>query len=369
MKRIVGAALFGLGVLFLIVAIGLPLFVAPAVSQLPYDLGKSKSIAEASNARFMQIKKTGIDVEKGDLRTTVEVLPQAKLTQEKLKGDLKSKAMVWDVYQTVRRIDDNVEINAYSTELAIDRRTGAAAKWDEAWLEDGTGLPADYSGQVYKFPFNTEKKDYLVYDRDLRRARPAQFKEVMKVRGVEVYRFEQEIPEEQLTIAPDSLSALRSRFAPQAQGGRVIYSTTRTFWIEPTTGLYVDFRDQPRKEFVPDTGASTVLLDADFRYTPATVKDSAKRAGDSAKQIGIVRLWAPLALGVLGLLAMVLGVIFVLRGGRPEEQVQTGGGTVPKGPRSAADDDGTLADVVPPTSTDGSGVPNQRSSQERPARR
>jgi hypothetical protein len=364
--------LFGLGVLLLIVAVALPIFVAPTVSQLPYDLGKSKSVAEASNARFLQIKAGAANVESGDLRTVVEVLPQAKVTEQKMKDDLKGKAMVWDVYQSVRRVDNDELINAYSTEIAIDRRSGAAAKWDEAWLEDGTDQEANYAGQVYKFPFNTEKKQYQVYDRDLRRALPAKFKEVTKVQGVEVYRFEQAIPEEELTIAEESLAVLRGKFAPQAQSGRVIYSTTRTFWIEPVTGLYIDFRDQPRKEFVPDTGASTVLLDADFRYNAATVKSSADRAGESAQQIQIVRLWAPLGLGVLGLLAIVIGALLVLSRLRPEARAgQDAGHTAPNGPRSAADDaDGPLNDVVPPASTNWSGggsVPGQRNSEERPA--
>jgi hypothetical protein len=189
--------------------VALPLFVAPAVSQLPYDLGKSNSVAEASNARFLQIKAGAANVESGDLRTVVEVLPQAKLTQLQMTGDLKGKAMVWDVYQSVRRVDNDELINAYSTEIAIDRRSGAAAKWDDAWLEDGTEQPANYAGQVYKFPFNTQKKEYPVYDRDLRRAVAAKFQEVTKVRGVEVYRFEQVIREEQLTIAEESLAVLR----------------------------------------------------------------------------------------------------------------------------------------------------------------
>ena len=56
MKRVFGTVLFGLGVLCLVLAIGLPLYVAPAVTKLPYDLDKSTSLVEAKGATFLQLK-------------------------------------------------------------------------------------------------------------------------------------------------------------------------------------------------------------------------------------------------------------------------------------------------------------------------
>lgn len=316
MKRLVGAALFGVGVLLAGFAIGLPTYVAPAVSQLPYDLDKSTSVAEASGAQFLQIKSGVATVESGALRTTVEVLPRARQTRDKMTGKLEGKAVVWEVYQAVRRIDNEELINAYSTELALDRRSGAAAPWDGAWLKDGTDLPPDYSGQVYKFPFNTEKKSYLVYDRDLRRSLPAEFKEETTINGVRAYRFEQVVPEQQVHVAEANVKLLLSQFAPGATSGQVVYRTTRTFWIEPVTGLYLDFRDQPHKELRPNVGSPTVLLDADFRYTKETVTSSSNRAAENAQKISLVTFWLPVILGVLGLIAIVVGLLLVLRGPR-----------------------------------------------------
>ncbi|MFC0503995.1 DUF3068 domain-containing protein [Micromonospora costi] len=363
MKRIVGATLFGLGFLLVVAAVGMPLYLAPAVSQLPYDLDRSTSVAESATSEFLQIKAGNANVERGALRSTVEVIPQAKATDEKMTGDLKGKAVVWDVYQTVTRTDNNEQINAYSTELAIDRRSGAAAKWNDAWLEDGTEQPANYDGQVYKFPFHTEKKDYPVYDRDLRRAVPAQFKEVTEVRGLEVYRFEQTIPAEQIPLAEANLKVLLARFAPGATTARLMYSNTRSFWVEPVTGSYVDVRDQPHKELVPDVGSPTVLLAADFRYDEATVKASADRAAENARSIQLLRLWGPIVLGVLGLLAIAAGVWLAIRGGRraPEGPV-----TEERGGSHRATEEGEPAQSEDATQVDLT-VPDQRSTTERPA--
>ena len=350
MKRLVGAALFGLGVLLAILAIGLPMYVAPTVSQLPYDLERSTSVAEASGAQFLQIKSGKATVETGALRTTVEVLPRAARTKDKMTGKLAGNAVVWEVFQAVRRIDNEELINAYSTELALDRRSGAATDWNEAWLKDGTELPPNYAGQVYKFPFGTEKKTYQVYDRDLRRALPAEFKEETTIDGVRAYRFEQVVPEQQVTVAESSVKLLLSQFAPGATSGQVFYRNTRTFWVEPVTGSYLDVRDQPHKELRPDVGSPTVLLDADFRYTKDTVTASADRAAENAQKISLITFWAPVVLGVLGLVAIVVGVLLVLRGPRevsarhrqPEpDQALVGGGT-----RSADDVQDTV--VMPP---------------------
>lgn len=384
MKRIVGAALFGLGVLLAVAAVGLPLYVAPLVSQLPYDLERSESVAEAANAEFLQIKAGAANVERGALRSTVEVVPLPKITDEKMTGDLKDKAVVWDVFQSVRRVDNNEIISEYSTELAIDRVSGAAAKWDPAWLDDGTDQPANYSGQVYKFPFGTEKKDYPVYDREIRKTVPAQFKEVTEVRGVEAYRFEQTVPEAQLVVAESSLKVLLARFAPGATTARLMYTNTRTFWVEPVTGSYVDVRDQPRKVLVPDVGTPTVLLNADFRYNEATVVASSDRAADNARSIQLVRLWGPVTLAVLGLLLIAGGMLLALRDSgkraatEPTEEERAGSHRADKVGKVAASEtpapDAPSADSTEKTVPDAPSadstkktVPEQRAAAERTA--
>src|SRR5689334_19768019 len=162
-SRVLGAALFGLGVLALVFAAGLAFVVAPTVEQLPYDLEPSQSVAVAPNARFLQITKGEAEVVEGvELRSTITVTPDAKSTAD-LSEPLDGEAVVWLVGQQVMRTDTNTLISAYSTSLALDRRTAAAQPWDKAWLDTGNNQePVKYSGQIYKFPFATEKKDYEI---------------------------------------------------------------------------------------------------------------------------------------------------------------------------------------------------------------
>jgi hypothetical protein len=315
-KRIVGAVLFGLGVLVLVFGVGLAFVVAPAAAQLPYDLERSTSVAVSPDAEFLQIKAGAASINSAPLKSTVEVIPQARVTADEMTGALEGKAVVWDVYSAVRRVDNDEVVSAYSTEFATDRRTGAAVDWDGAWLEDGTDSPHNFAGQLYKFPFETEQKDYKVFDRDLRRAVTVKFDGVETLHGVETYRFKQVIPDEPLPVAETSLALLKSTFAPAAESAEVIYSNTRTFWVEPATGAYVDLSDQPRKTLVASDGSRTTLLRADFRYDEATATASAERASDNARQLALVGVWIPAIAALVGVALIVIGAVLVVAPGR-----------------------------------------------------
>ncbi|RAO11405.1 Porin PorA [Micromonospora noduli] len=354
MKLRVGAALFGLGVLLLVFAAGLPFYVAPAVTKLPYDLEPTTSVAEAKNAKFLKITRVGdsatIEVLQGDLTSNVEVIPQPDDTKDRLPEDLKGDAVIWDVYQTVRRTDSpEVVVSQYSTELALDRISGAAASWKEQWLNetgaDGTPVGnVKYAGQIYKFPFGTDKRDYQIFDRDLKRATPAKFVGTEKIKGIEAYRFEQRIENEVLTTPESSLQTLVGKFAPGATSGQIVYSNTRTVWVDPVTGSYVNVREQQHKELQPNTGTPTVLLDADFNYNDDTVSRSVETVKDNRFKIGLISFWGPIVAGVLGLIAVVFGVWLVTR---PE------GGTARHRAEPAVDDPTpTRVDQEPVRDTD-----------------
>ncbi|MEV5207557.1 DUF3068 domain-containing protein [Micromonospora sp. NPDC053740] len=353
MKLRVGAALFGLGVLLLVFAAGLPFYVAPAVTKLPYDLEPTTSVAEAKNARFLKITATGssvsIEVPQGDLVSNVEVIPQPDDTKDRLPADLKGDAVIWDVYQTVRRTDNQDVVSQYSTELALYRISGAAASWKEQWLNetgaDGTPVGnVKYTGQIYKFPFGTAKRDYQVFDRDLKRAVPAKFVGTEKIKGIEAYRFEQRIENEVLATPESSIQTLVGKFAPGATNGQIVYSNIRTLWVDPVTGSYVNVREQQHKELRPDTGTPTVLLDADFNYTDDTVSRSVETVKENRFKIGLISFWGPIVAGVLGLIAVVFGVWLVTR---PE------GGTARHRAEPAVDDPTpTRVDQEPVRDTD-----------------
>jgi hypothetical protein len=321
---------------FVVLAIGLPLYVAPGVTKLPYDLAPcpapptpapkgclKPTVAEAVNATFLQIgpAQGQVEINHADLRSTTEVVPKAKLTADEQKaGRLGDNAVVWDVFQTAQRIDNDYVVSASSTELALDRVSAAGVNWSGQWLDDsGTkDTSVRYSDEIYKFPFGTAKRDYKIFDQDLRKPFAAVFKGTETIEGLQVYRFESVIDEQALNVDAENMSVLLGTFAKGVSGGQVLYRNVRTVWVESTTGAYVKVREQQHKRLVPTTGSETVLLDADFVYTPDTIRSSANSAKDNRSQLRLVNLYAPIGVGVLGLLALIGGLLLIRAGNRPE---------------------------------------------------
>jgi hypothetical protein len=373
-RRFFGSILIGLGVLFATFAVGLPFYVAPSVMKLPYDMRQcpppdetqpegclKPSVAEADNATFLD--RSAGQIRQGRLRSITWVVPEAEVTaaaQGTGTGDrLTDDSIVWSVYGEANWVDGgDALISAYSTQFALDRVSGAAVDWDGQWLneDDLQVVPrrnVAYQGQTYKFPFGTQKIDYQMFDRDLRRALPATFVDVATVEGLEAYHFRSDIPaQEAQNVTPASLETLRSVFAPEATTVRVMYSNTREVWVDPVTGAFLDVREQQKKVLVPDTGPEVVLLEADFRYTPETITNSTTAASNNHSRLKLVTLYGPVVFGLLALLAIIGGLLLVTRRARPAREPGGWDASLPK-PRhrlrgdGTADDDALLTDTVP----------------------
>jgi hypothetical protein len=310
-KRVAGTILFGLGVLFVVLAVGLPFYVAPAATKLPYDLKRSTSVVEAKNATFLQLKGGSPPTvyTNKDLRSTTTVVPQPILT-EQLQKEFKDNAVVWDVYSSTARADNGEKISESVTEIALDRVSGVPVDWSGAWVNDGTKTTTKFAGQIYKFPFDTQKKDYKFWDGEMGASAPvAKFEAVESIGGVEVYRFKQVIPWYKTATDKGSVDYLLSNFAPKATSGDVWYQNTRTLWVEPVTGAFLNVREQREQELRDDTGGKTTLLRADFSYTKETQDNSVKSAKDNKFQLQLVSLWGPIVLGVLGLILIIVGAM------------------------------------------------------------
>ena len=315
-SRVIGAVLCGLGVLALVFAAGLAFVVGPRVERLPYDLERTQSVAEAPDATFLQISDGQVAINSADLRSTITVQPDTQATAD-LEGDLDGEAVVWLVGQQVVRTDTNDLVSAYSTSLALDRKSAAAVPWEGQWLDTGSERQSvDYSGQIYKFPFGTEKKTYQIFDRDILATLPANFVKTEEINGLETYQFTQEIRGGRQEVPDDRMQALLSALVPGATAGEIVYNNTRSVWVEPTTGQYIKVQETQQKSLVGNNGQSVEILDAVFTYTDETIARSADTAGSNRQLLQIVTMWAPIALVVVGLILVVVGLMLITRRSR-----------------------------------------------------
>ncbi|MBM2614772.1 DUF3068 domain-containing protein [Actinoplanes sp. LDG1-06] len=327
-----GAALFGIGVFAVVIAAGCAFYVAPSVARLPYDLALCKpdqtsdclrpSVAEAQGAKFLQTKGGDtpvVAIQTGTLRSTTEISPQPDLTNTEMTGDLEGEAVVWNGYGTVTWVETGEMVSQYKAGIALDRDSAAAVDWKDQYLQDAgpdVNTPVEFSGQLYKFPFGTEKKDYEYFDRDLRKAMPIQYQGTEKIDGLETYRFQQVVPETPLNFSEERLAGLLATFAPGAESGQVNYSNTRTIWVEPVSGTFIKVQEQQKKTLVPETGAPTQLLDGNFIYTEDTVAHNVKSAGDTKSGVLLISRTLPISLAIIGALLLILGLVLVTTGRR-----------------------------------------------------
>jgi hypothetical protein len=174
--------------------------------------------------------------------------------------------------------------------FATDRTTAES-------VNDSEYLPASaepHEGLVNKFPFDTEQQTYEFWDGLLGRAVPAEFVGEEFIDGLRTYEFNISIEDEPATVVGDVAGT---------------YSMDKTVWIEPTTGAIID---QEQDELRTLEDGSTVL-DMQLSFTDETVAANVDDGKSNSRLIGALGSAVPLISGILGVIALGVGLLLVLR--------------------------------------------------------
>jgi hypothetical protein len=251
---------------------------------------------------------------------TVKGLTSA--TEAKPRGDV----AVWEVGLVIMARDNpnpGEPISVVEDRICVDRRTSAAVHpcsseyvKDEGRSPEYRTFTGKHDGQIYKFPFNTERRNYRYFDTIIREAPVAKYVKDEQIQGMTVYRFEQDISKRKIENreVPGRLLGLPDQPAVMAER---YYETTRTMWVEPETGIIIKGSEQVRQSLEdPVTGNSLTLLAGTLEINKATVDDNVKRAKDGAAKLRMLRVTAPWALGTAGAVLIIVGVLVTLLGRR-----------------------------------------------------
>jgi Porin PorA len=290
MRRFLGPVLLGLGVFLLVLAGMLRFFVADRVVVTPIDQ-YAQSVAPGPGT---YLDPAALQERTGDL-----------VAVRTLKADVAASdkdTAVWDV-SVVLSTGDGRFVRATLDRVATDRRTAEAVN---CCGEAVDSVPTRHTGISYKFPFNTEKKDYPFWDPNSKTALPAKFVSEDKVQGLTTYKFIQTIPAMQIQTQ-EVPGSLVGETAPSVQAP-VFYATTRTVWVEPKTGVIVKGTEQNNTTLRDSSGQDkATVIQYDLTFDDATQKAQANLAKDNIGKINLVTRWLPL-------LGLVLGLIFILAG-------------------------------------------------------
>ncbi|MBG0565060.1 DUF3068 domain-containing protein [Actinoplanes aureus] len=333
-RRITGATLFGLGILCVLLAGALAWIIVPSQRKVPLDLIPPDVVLEASNATFAQVQlgpdgAPQLTVENAGLRATTGIKPDFEAAAD-LTGDLEGNTVIWNVFNATDRADTGAAVNRSESRIALDRESGEAVTWPGQCHNEAPQDPSqntactpgnvDFEGQLYLFPFGTQKQTYLYWDSALHEALPMEYQAEEEYNGLPTYRFEQQIPQQIINLEPQELSALLGFLTPGSTTGSVTYQATRTIWVEPETGAIVGYRELQHRELVPVVGTPVVIFDADLGYNQATLDVVGEKAADGRSQLRLLGTYVPIGLVVLGLLLAVLGYLIARRGRRPYYQ-------------------------------------------------
>ena len=229
------------------------------------------------------------------------------------------------------------QVAGSSAQYAVDRRS----------LEAASDPPADWNVQPHEgltvsFPIGSEQQDYTGWVADTQSTTPITYLREEARGGANTYVYEADVPPTPITdqtvlddlpsaIPQLALAALASTLPPQQQAALVqvlpalpnpvpleyTYEANTTYWVEPTTGTVVDIqRQEIRTASIIGPDGSPIgalpVYDVQTQFTDSSVATAGREASDRRSDIvtaGTVAPWVLTALGILALLAAVIGLL------------------------------------------------------------
>ena len=304
MRRILGPLLVGLGCFLLVAALMVRFYAYPQLAVAPVNQNGVTKL-EAQDATYFNTAT--LSEEQTDFSVENQTLGDAEATEE--AGD---DIRVWYGSTSIRAADGTV-ISRSQERVAFDATTGAAVKCCGAYSEttEGERSAANREGQVYKFPFNTQKETYKWWDGTLGETVDMKFVKETEIDGLTVYEFQSEVPRTQVGVREVPASILGEGDGNATADS--MYENTKTVWVEPETGAVVDRNEHTRTTLAYDGEDRVTATDANLEYADETVAANVDDYSSKARLLGLARVTAPIAAGILGLVLLALGVLFARR--------------------------------------------------------
>jgi Porin PorA len=291
MRRAFGVVLIGVGVFALAMTILLPTVVVSQSKKTPLDLditqissGPAKVLdAATGKTNDAQLRATRIvrtdSAASDDKNTTVNETLCIVVVQGKTPNCVPSK---------------DPRLLSFTTDRVTSDRRSADSVHVAGWGENVNGdTSVRHEGMTYKWPIDTEKKDYKYYENDLKLAVTAKYEGTAKRKGLEVYKFVASTGDHPYLV----------------QGiAKGTYNDVTTAYVEPITGAVIDGSDHQ----VQKLANGTLALDTTLSFDKSAIDYQAKYSQDEIDKLHLAQIWGPIIAGVIGIAALI-GAYFLLR--------------------------------------------------------
>ena len=298
--RVVGLVVMALGGLAVVMAVTVDAWVplSPAGPRLDESFA-TESVGEQVRyldpARFTEV-------------TGAEVTVSVRVRGDEDTGTADDDTAVWE-YTSQTSDTDGTLVATSTTVVCLDRRSAEAG---DCVVESVDGKPVDVRGLTVRFPADTQERDYDLWDPASRQSLPARYLGAERLDGVQVYRFEQEVPEQVIGSVP--VPGRPAASAGAEVGAEVVHRSTRVVLVEPVSGVVVSEEESPVTELrAPDGTDGAVLLAGTFGWSDASVDDALARAEDVRDERGELRTWVRWGATGTGAVLLALGAALAAR--------------------------------------------------------
>jgi hypothetical protein len=335
-----GVVLVGLGLVLLVVAVVVRFVILPQQAQWPEDVDSTRTYEGTLHVMLNSQALASMDTTNLFLRD-VPITNSRHVTTEEVDGN---KAIVLEI--ATMNGPDGREIQRSETWYAIDRKTMNAISKVEASEFKNSDKITDREGLVIGFPIGTETKDYAGWSSDFLKTLTVSYVEEDEEGDLKTYVFESSSPPrelvdpEMLAIFPPSIpkdlmislaqtldlpASMSERFAellptmPDPMPLKYTYEYKTTYWVEPTTGVLIDYdRHEAYKvalemEDIPVPVPITPVFEQSYHTSSSSIADAIQDANDAKNQLQLFGTIVPIVLGVAGLVLLVAGILVMRR--------------------------------------------------------
>ncbi|WP_072688948.1 DUF3068 domain-containing protein [Rhodococcus marinonascens] len=332
-SRILACILVGLGAFLLAVAILIPTYTVGKLEKTPLDL----EVTTIATGTGSVLDSASLLAGSAQVDTNVPLVSQRYVTTEEPSN---SEVVTLQAGQTLLRTDkqgDTGLLNAIVDRSTIDRKTSMPTNDPVGTIQADADQPAQEvprDGLQYKWPFNAEKKSYPYFDLNSRATQDIDFVEETEINGLKVYHYSQTIDPVDLSVAvgspTDKLELPADAWG--VPGGTLPvtmtrwYTNVRDVWVEPETGVVIRGQEQMHQYYARNQDRPEIdVLNVTLPFDEQTIESQIGQAKDGMDTINTFGRTVPIIAGVLGIIALIAGLVLGLRGGRSEAPAPTTG--------------------------------------------
>ncbi|MEU7767063.1 DUF3068 domain-containing protein [Nocardia sp. NPDC049190] len=346
-RRTVACLLVGLGALLIVAALMIPTYTVDKLAKTPLDIEITTIATNQPGEDSLVLDAKSLTSPEGAAKvdSNVPLVSQRFLTVE---DPADATEMTVQAGQTLRRIDkqgDTGLLTATIDRVTIDRKTGMPVDKDPngsiavTTTKEGESIaePVQHTGLQYRFPIGTEQKSYPYFDITARKTFDVNFVEETEINNMKVYHFQQSVPATNLwevAQAPTNrLSLPAAKWGVEGGEGDEapvtltrFYTNTRDLWVEPETGTVIKGGEQIHLYYARTGDKPEVTaLKSHLVFDENTIESQIAVAKENIDKLSLYGRIMPIVFGVLGVVALIAGVLLGVRGGSAPTRARAGG--------------------------------------------